>query len=101
MIFLTDWGLSVPTPYTAPECRAYALCGTAQNHPNPKFAPENGQVRTSVIKHHDGRVFETRSGSCYVLVGPPSPEFLKVLQDRGYDPDKLDPDNPMALFVGG
>jgi len=95
-IKLTDWGLSIPSPYVAPESRAWCLFGTPDSHRDSKFVGEH--VRTSIVRKHNGRQFFTSSGSHYVLEGPPSKNFMAALRDAGYDLEKFDAENPMGIF---
>lgn len=97
-IALKNWGISIPSPYVAPECRGFTLYGYPEDHPVEKFSDPTRQIVTSLVRDPGpGRVFQTQN-STYELVGPPSLEWLAALAAKGYRAEKFDPDNPFQIL---
>lgn len=88
---LKEWSLAQDNsdPYKAPELRRSSLGGKVYGHPN---FPDGAYVYTSTPVRAEGRRVFTRSGSEYVLEGPPDELFVKYLAENKFQP--LDLEHP-------
>jgi hypothetical protein len=94
VIVLKEWSVSVcpgNDPYKAPEAQRKGLAGKAYGHPN---FPDGAPVFTSAVDRAEGRRVWTKSGSEYVLEGPPDAGYVKYLVETKHAP--LDLENPLG-----
>jgi len=81
-VTLKNWSVKArASGYEAPELMKTHLSGNAYGH--ERF--EDGKVvYTTSIVTVEGRKITTRSGSVYLLDGPPDPSYLAFLEEIGY-----------------
>ncbi len=94
-IKIKNWGVSIPDPYCAPECRGLptAVGKLVEEH---RGYPANATINTSAIVKIEGRKIHTKSGSVYVLDGDPHPEWVKAMKREGYG---VDLNNPLCCYA--
>jgi hypothetical protein len=84
MFVLKEWSVvfTPPDRFTPPEMCPTRLFGKVYG--NPKF--EDGKrVTTSRIVGVDGREITTKSGSVYLLDGPPYEEYMEFLKNNNME----------------
>ncbi len=95
-IILKDWWVKVREEdfYLAPECVTRRhLCGKVFGHPRY----EDGKiVATSDIQKVAGKQITTRSGSVYLIDGPPNDDYITWMAKNDID-YKYDPENPIKV----
>ena len=94
---LRDWCVCFrpsADPYTPPELLSSCLGGKIYGRAD-RFEDGN-EVTTSRIVKSEGRKVTTKSGSVYVLEGPPAKSYLDFLKSIGYDYDE---ENPIKIKV--
>lgn len=94
---LENWSLCDSknySPYDPPELRRKSLQGNVYGH--PQFN-DGDHVVTSTVKTVNGRIVSTQTRA-YVL-GTPSPDYLKWLEENYPDKLPLNADEPIQLFI--
>ncbi len=81
-------------PYRAPEARSRGLAGKIYGRPG---FPDGKFVITSACVRSEGRRVWTRSGSEYLLEGPPDEGYMKFLNEQNIPLDLNDPFKKRAL----
>lgn len=93
---LKEWSVSErpASPYMAPELRTRGLAGAVYGHPS---FPDGSRVITSSVVKTEGRHVWTKSGSEYVVEGPPDEGYVRYLAENKLP--LLDLDNPFGKPV--
>ena len=93
---VTDWFVSVPDPYTPPECRGLPTVNALMQEDHPVLGTGKGRrVTSSAIVKIEGRRFTTQSGSVYEVEGPPAPQWLDAMAKAD---QTVDLDNPLKAY---
>jgi hypothetical protein len=88
---LKNWAVVGNTdPYAAPELFGSQLNGLVYDHPSGHFL-DGEPVTTSSIVKAEGRQITTRSGTVYLLDGPPAPEYVAFCKSIGRTIDEANP----------
>jgi hypothetical protein len=92
---LKEWSVmeDLSNPYQAPEIRRRGLAGKVYGHPG---FPDGSPVITSPSVKSEGRHVWTKSGSEYVLEGPPDEGYVKYLNENNI---QMDPEDPFGKKV--
>lgn len=90
MILLTQWCVTVPNPYAAPEVRGLPTVAGKIASENERFPVGKNLVSSGIVKI-EGRVFTTKSGSVYEVVGDPSPRWLEDMERARQEVDLQNP----------
>jgi hypothetical protein len=87
---LKEWSVveKVSDPYQAPELRRHGLKGKVYGH--PEFFDGEPIVTSSGIRA-EGRHVWTKSGTEYVLEGPPDENYVKYLNENSIPMDLNEP----------